>query len=123
MRVTTAAVTVFFTTATTLLKYGKITITLPANYFTDKAAPSGVLVPAASGTATLALCALSAPTLSIVCTTASADLAPGAHRITFAAGELTTGPAIAATATGLTVSTTADAVSAGAATPGLGTAP
>ena len=127
MQVTAAAVTVMFTTATTLPfpgNAGKITITLPPNYFSLKAAPAGVLVPAAGGTATLtATCTLTAATLTIVCETATADLAAGAHKITFAAGELTTGAATAGSATGLTVKTATDAVSAGAATPGLGSAP
>jgi hypothetical protein len=122
MQVTVAAVTVAFTTATALPVASKVTITLPANYFTGKAQPLGVLLPAA-GAAALAHCSLTAPTLAIVCTTATADLPAGAHRITFAAGELTTGPARSASATGLTVSTSADAASAGAAVPGLGSLP
>jgi hypothetical protein len=124
LQVTTAAVTIAFTTVSVLPLAGKITFTLPANYFTAKATPAGVLVPAAGGTATLtSTCTLTSSALTIVCTTATADLVPGAHKIIFAAGELTTGAATAGSASGLTVSTATDMTSAGAAAPSLGFAP
>jgi len=96
LQATTATVTVSFTTITLLTfasNAGKITITVPNNYFSAKTAPTGVLVPAASGTATMASCALTPATGKFICEIATADLAAGAHKITFAAGELTTGAA------------------------------
>jgi len=121
-KATSNTTTVFFTTVSTLAfasSAGKITIHLPANYLSGKATPTGVLVPAASGTATLAGCNMTVATLTIVCVTATADLAAGAHKITFAAGELITGAAASASATGLKVETATDGVSLGAAVPAL----
>jgi len=122
LQATTATVTVAFTT-TTLLTFagsaGKITITLPASYFSAKAAPAGVLVPAAGGTATLTSTCTLAAGLTIICEIATADLAAGAHKITFAAGELTTGAAVAVATSGLTVKTATEAVSAGVTAPAL----
>jgi hypothetical protein len=121
-KATSKVMLVSFTTVSTLpfaANAGKITISLPANYFTLKAAPAGVLVPAAAGTATMASCAMTAATLKIICEIATADLAAGAHNITFAAGELTTGAATAVSATGLTVATAVDGASLGASVPAL----
>jgi len=116
---TTAVTTVTFTTTTVLPSGGTITVTLPPNYFSGKANPAGTLVPA-SGTASLtSTCTLTAATLTIVCTTATADLPAGVSKITFAAGELTTGPANGGSSSGLTVKTSVDGVSAGAAVPAL----
>ena len=116
---TTAITTVSFTTQTEIpLSGGTITITLPANYFSGKSAPVGVHVPP-TGTAATLSCALTAATLKIVCTTSVTAVAVGAHKITFAAGQLITGAAIAVNANGLTVSTSVDGVSAGAAVPAL----
>ena len=57
---------------------------------------------------------LTANVLTIVCTTSVQAVPVGANKITFAAGELTTGPAVGISASGLTVSTSVDGVSAGA---------
>jgi hypothetical protein len=70
--------TFLFTTQSYAAAGGTITITLPANYFSVKASPAGLLI----GT--------------IVCTTVTAVLAAGAHKITFAAGESTTAGAFVA---------------------------
>jgi hypothetical protein len=118
LQATTAVTTVTFTTVTSIPAAGTITITLPANYFSGKASPAAVHVPA-SGTAATLSCALTANTLTIVCTTSVIAVAVGVNKITFAAGELTTGAIVAASATGLTVKTSVDLVSAGASVPAL----
>jgi hypothetical protein len=117
LQATTAVTTVTFTTQTQIPAAGTITITLPANYFSGKATPAAIHVPA-SGTAATLFCPLTANTLTIVCTTIQ-TVAVGVNKITFAAGELITGPAVAASASGLTVSTSVDAVSAGTVVPAL----
>jgi len=111
----TSSVTTFsFATQSDLAQGGAITINLPANYFTQKTAPVGVLV-AHSGTASLSSCTMTSVVLSIVCTTSGGTLpAGGPHNITFGAGELATGLPFESRGFGLTVVTTVDLVSAGA---------
>jgi hypothetical protein len=118
---TTATTTVTFTTQTAIATSGIIIISLPSGYFSGGANPTGVLALQPSlGTATLSGCALTAGApLTIVCTTANATLAAGQSRITFAAGQLTTGNENGGSSTGLTVTTSEDTVSAGAAVPAL----
>jgi hypothetical protein len=119
LQATTAVITFAFTTTTAVASGGTITITLPANYFSAKATPAGTLT-AASGSATLtSTCTMTVATLTIVCTTATASLAAGAHKITFAAGELTTGAFAAVNSLGLKVTTSAEAQSPGAEAPAL----
>jgi hypothetical protein len=101
LRSTTAVTTVSFTTQTVIPTSGTITITLPANYFSGKATPAAVHVPPSGNAATLA-CALTAARLTIVCTTSAQAVAVGVNYITFAAGELVTGAAVAAAGSGLT---------------------
>ena len=121
LQATTAVTNVTFTTQTAIASGGTITISLPSGYFSGGANPTGAFsVQPSSGTASLSGCALTAGTpLKIVCTTATAALAVGQSKITFAAGQLTTGPAVAASSNGLTVTTSEDTVSAGAAVPAL----
>jgi hypothetical protein len=118
---TTAVTTVTFTTETIIPIAGTITIMLPVNYFSGKATPTAVHVPTSPATVATLACTLTAATLTIVCTTSANAVAVGVNKITFAAGELTTGPAVVASATGLTVKTSEDFVSAGALVPALST--
>jgi hypothetical protein len=118
-KATGAVTTVSFTTQTEIPQAGgSITIRLPANYFSAKILPAGILVPV-SGTAATLACALTASTLAIVCTTSAQAVPVGATKITFAAGELTTGADSAASSIGLAVSTSQDDLSFGAAVPAL----
>jgi hypothetical protein len=56
---------------------------------------------------------MTAAALHVVCTTAGAVLSAGSYNLTFAAGELTTGVAVAANSSGLTVKTSVENESAG----------
>jgi hypothetical protein len=124
LQATTATTNVTFTTQTILpANTGTITITLPANYFTAKASPTGVLVPVSGNAALTGTCTLTKAGLTIVCTLGATDLPIGISKITFAAGELTTGPACSLNAAGLTVKTSADGVSTGASVPALVSGP
>jgi len=119
-------------TTQSLLSFGNnISILLPASYFTGKVSPTGTLcIPATGGcvvpgSAALVNCALSdrsaltSSWLQIDCVINVASLAIGIYKITFAAGELTTGPATSVSATGLQIMTSLDGLSAGVRTEAL----
>ena len=99
-----------FTTSSVLSIGGTITISLPSNYFTGPSTPLGSLNPV-SGGATLSGCTMTAATLVIVCTTASAALPAGAQSITFAAGQLITGTSVVPFSGNVSVKTNLDSFS------------
>ena len=88
-------------------------------YSTAAPTTAAPVIAAPSGYAASLACALTPATLTIVCTTAIHAVPVGVTKINFAAGELTTGAGVGASATGLTVATSVDTVSFGAFVPAL----
>ena len=85
----------------------KLTVTLPADYFIAQSSPVGVLSSSAGFTSLS--CSLSSfLSLNVICTVGNATLPAGAHNISFAAGQLTTGSTLARDDVGLSVKTDVD---------------
>jgi hypothetical protein len=113
----TAVITFKFTTATDIPSGGKITVSLPRNYFT-RVDESKTQSPPCT-------CALNQATGidtqdTIVCTTTAAITAGADKLLEFAVGSVTIGGATAAASTGLTVSTSVDRAPTGVTTLSLG---
>ena len=109
-QVNTKAITVSFTSVTAVPTAGKITVTVPRAYFAKvDESKANTLTTSATPTATCALVQATAVETkdSIICTT-SAVLAGGSIVLTFAAGTITTGGAVAALATSANVATSVD---------------
>ena len=106
MKTTTSATVFAFSTQSDLPSGNAITVGLPANYFSGKPQPAGQL--SGPGSIPNVTCVMTAAALHVVCTTAGAVLSAGSYNLTFAAGELTTGVAVAANSSGLTVKTSVE---------------
>jgi hypothetical protein len=104
----TTSDTIFsFSTQGDLIIGLKLTVTLPADYFIAQSSPVGVLSSSA-GFASLSCSLSSFLSLNVICTVGNATLPAGAHNISFAAGQLTTGSTLARDDVGLSVKTDVD---------------